>query len=71
MILTSWWPYSFNCQNAQAANQLLLSPYRTTVVSLSIPDAPSSSSSFAFGITSRTTVSHNCVVQFQPTAPGT
>ena len=55
MIRTSWWPYSFNCQNAQAANQLLLSPYRTTVVSLSIPDAPSSSSSLSFGMTSRTT----------------
>jgi hypothetical protein len=34
---TSLWPYSFICHSAQAANQLLLSPYSTTVVSLPMP----------------------------------
>src|SRR6185436_14462110 len=64
-------PYIFNCQNAQAANQLLLSPYRTMVVLLSIPVLPSNSSSFLIGTMSRTSVSQSSVVQFQPAAPGT
>src|SRR5215471_21617218 len=37
MMRTSACPYIFSCQNAQAANQLLLSPYRTIVVLLSMP----------------------------------
>ena len=37
-IRTSRWPYSLSCQYAQAANQLLLSPYRTIVVSGPMPE---------------------------------
>src|SRR3954469_13733785 len=71
MMRTSLWPYIFSCQNAHAANQLLLSPYRTIVVSLPTPLFPSSSSSFLIGMMSRTSVSHSSVVQFHPAAPGT
>src|SRR5260370_6342214 len=60
-----------SCEKAQAANQLLLSPYRTTAVWLSMPLFPSSSSSFFIGTISRTSVSQRSVVQFQPMAPGT
>src|SRR3954469_5005806 len=70
MMRTSLCPYIFSCQNAQAANQLLLSPYSTIVVVLSTPLLPRSSSSFFSGMMSRTSVSHSSVVQFQPTAPG-
>ena len=71
IIRTSLWPYSFICHSAQAANQLLLSPYRTTVVSLPMPASAISASNLSLGMTSRRTVSHSCVVQFQPIAPGT
>src|SRR5215470_2623857 len=71
MILTSAWPYIFSCQNAQAANQLLLSPYKTIVVLLSMPLLPSNSSSFLIGTMSRISVSQSSVVQFHPAAPGT
>ena len=67
---TSSCPYIFNCQNAHAANQLLLSPYRMIVVLLSMPLLPRSSSSFLSGMMSRVRVSQSSVVQFQPAAPG-
>ena len=71
IMRTSSCPYIFNCQNAHAANQLLLSPYRMIVVLLSIPLLPRSSSSFLSGMMSRVRVSQSSVVQFHPAAPGT
>jgi hypothetical protein len=59
------------CQKAQAANQLLLSPYSTSVVSLLTPDWFMRFSNCDFGKISRTTVSQSCVFQAQAMAPGT
>src|SRR6185503_13860437 len=56
---------------AHAANQLLLSPYKTIVVLLSMPLLPSNASSFLIGTMSRISVSQSSVVQFHPAAPGT
>src|SRR3979411_236812 len=64
-------PYSCSSQKANAANQLLLSPYSTTVV---LGVTPSSHVAFANAFLSgmsRRTGSFSCDCQFQPTAPGT
>src|SRR5207249_9929454 len=67
--LTLACPYSCNSQNAKAANQLLLSPYSTTVV-LGVTPAPDSSRANAcLSGMSRRTGSLSCDCQFQPTAP--
>src|SRR5947208_13688616 len=63
-------PYSWSSQKANAANQLLLSPYSTTVV---LGVTPASDRSFAKAFLSgmsRRTGSFSCDCQFQPTAPG-
>jgi len=63
-------PYSWSSQKANAANQLLLSPYSTTVV---LGVTPASDRSFANAFLSgmsRRTGSFSCDCQFQPTAPG-
>ena len=70
MIRTSSWPYSLSCQYAHAANQLLLSPYRTIVVSGPMPDADSSAEKSSRLAMSRRMPSDSWLVQFQPTAPG-
>ena len=70
MIRTSSWPYSFSCQYAQAANQLLLSPYRTIVVSGPMPEADSSALNSSRPAMSRRMPSDSWLVQFQATAPG-
>ena len=67
---TSWWPYSLSCQYAHAANQLLLSPYRTMVVSGPIPHSDSSLLKSSRDAMSRRIPSASWLVQFQPTAPG-
>src|SRR6267378_3107990 len=62
-------PYSCSSQKANAANQLLLSPYRTTVV---LGVTPASDKSFANAFLSgmsRRTGSFSCDCQFHPTAP--
>src|SRR5436190_14273512 len=62
-------PYSWSSQKANAANQLLLSPYSTTVV---LGVTPASDKSFANAFLSgmsRRTGSFSCDCQFQPTAP--
>src|SRR5437016_14028709 len=62
-------PYNCSSQKAKAANQLLLSPYSTTVV---LGVTPASLSSFAnarLSGMSRRTGSFSWDCQFQPTAP--
>src|SRR3989449_2931568 len=62
-------PYSWSNQKANAANQLLLSPYSTTVV---LGVTPASDKSFANAFLSgmsRRTGSFSCDCQFHPTAP--
>src|SRR5256714_10697352 len=64
-------PYNCSSQKAKAANQLLLSPYSTTVV---LGVTPASDRSFANAFLSgmsRRTGSFSCDCQFQPTAPVT
>ena len=48
---------------------MLLSPYRTTVVSLSMPESPNSSSICSLDRMSLVSPSFSWLVQFQPTAP--
>ncbi len=67
---TSSCPYSLSCQYAQAANQLLLSPYSTTCVSGPMPDSDSSLLKSSRLAMSRRMPSDSWLVQFQPTAPG-
>ncbi len=69
-IRTSSWPYSLSCQYAQAANQLLLSPYSTIVVSGPIPDSDSSLLKSSRDAMSRRMPSASWLVQFQAMAPG-
>src|SRR5213082_4196867 len=62
-------PYSCSSQNANAANQLLLSPYSTTVVLGVTPASESSLANAFLSGMSRRTGSLSCDCQFQPTAP--
>src|ERR1051326_1450034 len=67
--LTLACPYSCNSQKAKAANQLLLSPYSTTVVLGVTPASDSSLANAFLSGMSRRTGSLSCDCQFQPTAP--
>src|SRR5256886_10765 len=62
-------PYSCSSQKANAANQLLLSPYSTTVVLGVTPAFDKSSANACLSGMSRRTGSFSCDCQFQPTAP--
>src|ERR1041384_2089305 len=62
-------PYSCSSQKANAANQLLLSPYRTTVVLGVTPASERSFGNVFLSGISRRTGSFSCDCQFQPTAP--
>src|SRR6266480_4024053 len=62
-------PYSCSSQNANAANQLLLSPYNTTVVLGVTPASESSLANARLSGMSRRTGSFSCDCQFHPTAP--
>ena len=62
-------PYSCRSQNANAANQLLLSPYSTTVVFGVTPAALISLANARASGMSRRTRSFSWDCQFHPTAP--
>src|SRR5207247_672100 len=64
-------PYSCSSQNANAANQLLLSPYNTTVVFGVTPASLRRLANAPLSGMSRRTGSLSCDCQFQPTAPVT
>src|SRR5882762_2770460 len=63
-------PYSCSSQKANAANQLLLSPYSTSVVLGVTPASDMSAANAFLSGMSRRTGSFSCDCQFQPTAPG-